>query len=289
MKKRIIIFSGAGISQPSGISTFRDSNGLWNNHKIEEICTLDTWESNFNKVHTFYNQRRTKLGNVEPNIAHKTIAKWQEDFGADKVINITQNIDDLFERAGVVDTVHIHGNLKRLICTCCGTEWDIGYEAFDYNNTKCPNQKCHTHNEFKPLPENMVECKSCGKKFDKHNLALEDIHCVNKKCVSNKKIKPSVIFFGEYPPEYHTSKRILNNITSDDILLIIGTMGNVYPISMYIDFIKYSNRENPLLLLNNMEKSDYLSERYFEKEHIFYESCETAILKIDEIIRKQLS
>ena len=72
---KIIIFSGAGLSAESGISTFRDSNGLWETHKIEEICNEHTWKANFSKVHSFYNQRRIQLASVLPNEAHKTIKR----------------------------------------------------------------------------------------------------------------------------------------------------------------------------------------------------------------------
>lgn len=76
---KIIVFSGAGLSAESGISTFRDSNGLWENYKIDEICNEYTWKQNFEKVHNFYNERRTQLANVQPNEAHKTIKRmWDK-------------------------------------------------------------------------------------------------------------------------------------------------------------------------------------------------------------------
>lgn len=75
LNPKIIIFSRAGLSAESGISTFRDSNGLWENHKIEEICNESTWKKNFEKVHNFYNERRVQLASVEPNEAHKTIKR----------------------------------------------------------------------------------------------------------------------------------------------------------------------------------------------------------------------
>ena len=81
-KNKIIIFSGAGLSAESGISTFRDTNGLWENHKIDEICDEYTWRKNFNKVHQFYNDRRTQLKFVDPNEAHKTIKRLYDRFGA---------------------------------------------------------------------------------------------------------------------------------------------------------------------------------------------------------------
>ena len=79
--KKIIIFSGAGLSAESGISTFRDANGLWENHKIEDVCDENTWRDNFDLVHNFYNERRKQLQEVEPNEAHKTIKRLYDRFG----------------------------------------------------------------------------------------------------------------------------------------------------------------------------------------------------------------
>ena len=146
-EKRIIIFSGAGISQPSGISTFRDTDGLWENHKIEEICNQNTWKKNFEAVHDFYNQRRMQLNEVEPNIAHKTIAKMVNEYGKDNVYNITQNVDDLFERAGT-EALHVHGELTKMECEACGNNWNIGYKAFDIEKDRCP--KCDSLKGVRP-------------------------------------------------------------------------------------------------------------------------------------------
>lgn len=146
-QKKIIIFSGAGISQPSGISTFRDSNGLWENHKIEEICNENAWKNNFEAVHKFYNQRRTQLAEVQPNIAHKTVAKIIEKYGEENVINVTQNVDDLFERAGV-EALHLHGDLTRLKCEACGHNWSVGHQAFNIETDRC--SKCNSLKAVRP-------------------------------------------------------------------------------------------------------------------------------------------
>lgn len=137
MNNKLIIISGAGISAESGISTFRDGNGLWENNKIEEVCNFETWEKNYELVHKFYNQRRKQLNEVEPNIIHKTIAKWQEEYGTDRIINITQNVDDLFEKANTPKTLHLHGYLPHIHCYKCNKTYDIGYTEFDYKNFKC--------------------------------------------------------------------------------------------------------------------------------------------------------
>lgn len=110
MKKRISILTGAGISAESGISTFRDANGLWENHRIEDVATPEAWHRNPQLVLEFYNLRRKQLYEVEPNAAHFAITKLQDAFD---VQVITQNVDDLHERAGNRNVLHLHGQLKQ--------------------------------------------------------------------------------------------------------------------------------------------------------------------------------
>lgn len=132
MNRRLIIFTGAGTSAESGVPTFRTGpNGLWHNHRIEDVCHIDTFEQNYELVHQFYNDRRTSLQGVEPNAAHRAIAELQQRHG-DRVTLMTTNVDDLHERAGSPEVVHIHGNLLELVNLAEGRVEPIGYEAFDY-------------------------------------------------------------------------------------------------------------------------------------------------------------
>lgn len=110
--KKIAVFTGAGISQESGIPTFRDVKaGLWYNYKIEEVATDEAWKKIPEKVLGFYNERRKALDSVEPNDAHKALAKLEERFD---VTVITQNVDDLHERGGSTNVLHLHGELKKM-------------------------------------------------------------------------------------------------------------------------------------------------------------------------------
>jgi NAD-dependent deacetylase len=109
MKKKLIIFSGAGMSAESGISTFRDSGGLWEQYKIEDVATPEAWKRNPDLVTDFYNQRRKQVIEAVPNPAHQLIATLENDF---YVQVITQNIDDLHERAGSKNVLHLHGNIR---------------------------------------------------------------------------------------------------------------------------------------------------------------------------------
>lgn len=110
MKKRLVVLSGAGISAESGISTFRDSNGLWENHAVEEVATPEAWKRNPELVQRFYNERRRQVLEVEPNDAHRYFADLESEFD---VVIVTQNIDDLHERAGSRNILHLHGNIRQ--------------------------------------------------------------------------------------------------------------------------------------------------------------------------------
>lgn len=107
-RKKIIVFSGAGMSAESGIATFRDTGGLWENYRIEEVATPDAWKANPEKVQHFYNLRRKNIRESEPNDAHFAIALLEENY---EIVVITQNIDDLHERAGSKNVLHLHGNI----------------------------------------------------------------------------------------------------------------------------------------------------------------------------------
>ena len=111
MKKQLVILSGAGISAESGISTFRDSNGLWENHTIENVATPNGFERNPQLVLDFYNARRKQLFEVVPNKGHDLIAQLEVEY---EVSVVTQNVDDLHERAGSSSVLHLHGELRKV-------------------------------------------------------------------------------------------------------------------------------------------------------------------------------
>ena len=111
MKKKINILTGAGISAESGLKTFRDAGGLWEGHDVMEVASFDGWRRNRSLVLDFYNQRRAQLKEVEPNAAHLALVELEEKFD---VQIITQNVDDLHERAGSSKVIHLHGELTKV-------------------------------------------------------------------------------------------------------------------------------------------------------------------------------
>jgi NAD-dependent deacetylase len=112
--KKIVVLTGAGISAESGIKTFRDSDGLWEEYRIEDVATFEAWQRNQELVIEFYNQRRKQLLEVEPNAAHYALAKLEQKYD---VQIITQNVDDLHERGGSTKILHLHGELKKVRST----------------------------------------------------------------------------------------------------------------------------------------------------------------------------
>src|SRR5690554_4519496 len=110
MKPKLVVFTGAGISAESGIRTFRDGDGLWEEYRIEEVATPQAWEKNKSLVLDFYNKRRKQVLDAKPNIAHRTLAAFEEKYD---VHIITQNIDNLHERAGSKKILHLHGEIMK--------------------------------------------------------------------------------------------------------------------------------------------------------------------------------
>jgi NAD-dependent deacetylase len=117
--KKIVVLTGAGISQESGIKTFRDHNGLWENHPIEVVASPEAYTRDPSLVHHFYNLRREQLKEVNPNLAHLALAKLCQSKDFDLTI-ISQNVDDLHERAGAKNVIHMHGELRKIRNTSNG-------------------------------------------------------------------------------------------------------------------------------------------------------------------------
>ena len=131
--KRLVVLTGAGVSAESGIRTFRDSGGLWEEYDVMEVASIEGWNKNPQLVLEFYNQRRRQLETVEPNAAHKALAEAQSHFN---VFIITQNVDNLHERAGSRNVLHLHGELTKARPTNNPKKIiDIGYNDIKWGDT----------------------------------------------------------------------------------------------------------------------------------------------------------
>ncbi len=141
-KKKVVVLTGAGISAESGISTFRDSGGLWDRYDISEVATPEAWERNMDLVIDFYNQRRKQLYEVEPNAGHYALVKLEEKYD---VHIITQNVDDLHERAGSSKVLHLHGELKKVRSTA---DENLVYELKGWEMKK--GDTCEKGSQLRP-------------------------------------------------------------------------------------------------------------------------------------------
>lgn len=164
--KNILILSGAGLSAPSGIRTFRDTNGLWEEFEVMEVCSAEGFANDRKKVMDFYDARRVDVEDKNPNEAHFMIARIKEKY-PQNVSVLTQNVDDLLEKADCKEVVHLHGTLTDLRCEECEEVFHIGHES--YKEKSCP--KCKSshvrHNvvmfgeaapEYRRLHEELSRC-----------------------------------------------------------------------------------------------------------------------------------
>ncbi|MCO7223374.1 NAD-dependent deacylase [Pleionea sp. CnH1-48] len=142
-KNKVVVLTGAGVSAESGIPTFRDADGLWNNYSIQQVATPGAWKANPELVLDFYNERRRQIADCAPNKAHIAIAKLQEKYNT---IVITQNIDDLHERAGSNQVIHVHGEITK-----ARSESDIkdvvsiGYKDINLGDCSADGQQLRPH------------------------------------------------------------------------------------------------------------------------------------------------
>ena len=192
---RLIILSGAGLSAESGLRTFRDTGGLWENERIETVCHALTWEENIGAVHRFYNERRAQLSAAQPNAAHRMLAQWEERYSA---TILTQNVDDLLERAGCRRVIHLHGKLTEMRCEACGHVWNAGYASWKLGDP-CP---------------------------------------CSPQCACVRGIRPNIVFFGEAAPAYEELWRAFTDIAPADAVIVIGTSGVVLPVNAMVSGLK---------------------------------------------------
>lgn len=226
--KRVMIFSGAGLSAESGLRTFRDSGGLWEEYDIMEVCSTKGFERDRQKVLDFYDKRRMQLANVSPNAAHAMIATLKAKY-TENIAVITQNVDDLLERAGCANVLHLHGFLPEIYCEKCGYTTNIGYTGIQGHICK----KCHAYT----MRHNIVMFGEYAPNYamlDSELLALREAQGLFV-CIGTSGEVLNVAQFTQY-----ASKSILNNLESSfidkyfDICLIEHATSAAHKIQMLV-------------------------------------------------------
>lgn len=134
----VIVLTGAGISAESGLKTFRDHNGLWENYRVEDVCTPEAFQSNPKIVWEFYKQRYRQLKSAKPNAGHFALAELEEFLGENFIL-ITQNVDGLHQLAGNQRVIEMHGSLNRCFCQDCGAEFEMAKINLDEDLPHCPD------------------------------------------------------------------------------------------------------------------------------------------------------
>ena len=203
---KVLILSGAGISAESGISTFRESDGLWENHRIEDVCTAGCLDSNGDATKSFYDDRRIYIKDKEPNYAHKTIVDLKHKY-PDDIAVLTQNVDNLFEKAGMKsdEIVHLHGFLTELRCRECEEVFDVSYsKQEDFHHGQCPS----CANELRP---NIVFFGEAAPEYEKLTRELNECGLIVVIGTSGNVL--DVTYFAQL-----TDKSILNNLEPSDAI-----------------------------------------------------------------------
>ncbi|WP_449202504.1 SIR2 family NAD-dependent protein deacylase, partial [Acinetobacter baumannii] len=225
---KLVVFSGAGMSAESGIRTFRDSNGLWENYDIQQVATPEAWERNPALVQRFYNERRKNILEAQPNEAHQYIAKLQDHYD---VQVITQNIDDLHERAGNQNVLHLHGNIR--LAKSSGPDAQYTTQFYEVNGWK---------------------------------LDLEQDFCPD-----GYPLRPHVVWFGEAVPAYEEAIRLVQSadifIVIGSTLSVYPVAALVHEIphytkAYYIDPQADHSRVPPQYKLLNMTATEGMHELF---------------------------
>ena len=195
---RVFVLTGAGVSAESGLKTFRDQGGLWEGHRVEDVATPEAWAADAGQVWRFYSERRKGALQAQPNAAHRALAELEAELG-ERFFLVTQNVDDLHERAGSKNVVHMHGELFMSRC------------------------------EHSGLGEGIAGLGCERPPF--HDEALYETEAAIARCGCGGRIRPHIVWFGEIPLEMERIQREIDRAT---VMLVVGTSGAVYPAANFV-------------------------------------------------------
>ena len=245
--RNIVILTGAGISAESGVATFRAADGLWEGHRVEDVATPEAYVRDPALVHQFYDARRARLGEVEPNAAHVALARLDAEWPGELLI-VTQNVDDLHERAGATRLLHMHGELLRGWCLAC--DGRFGWALRDAPSTT----------SVAPQDERglVKECPAC--------------------CTTGY-VRPDIVWFGEMPYEM---ERIEAALRGCELFVSIGTSGAVYPAAGFVQTAKYVGARTLEINLEPSQGSIFFTECRIGKASILVPAWVREILGVAE-------
>lgn len=241
--KHVVVLTGAGVSAASGLATFRDSNGLWENHRVEDVATPGAFEKDPTLVWRFYSMRRLNAGAAQPNPAHFALDHFAADFKGQFTL-ITQNVDGLHQRAqgrGHLDALCMHGTLEKSRCTACQQVfWD----------------------DMAWLPE--VGLPRAAGLLDKHQRASGEALAQYKISLHNglplspccqELLRPHIVWFGEEPFQL---ERIWKELEDCDVFVSIGTSGQVYPAAAFLEIAKAHGAKTAVFNMEALPQHPYV-------------------------------
>lgn len=239
-RPKIIFLTGAGLSADSGMKTFRGHDGLYNGLSGEELMSKETLDRYPELIHRFCDELRVSMGQAKPNAAHEMISRVRTHLGA-QVIHFTQNFDDLCERAGDLEVIHLHGELRKLRAPHnLKNIVDIGYSRYWDGNQITPRGA-------------QFRCPQSGKHF-----------------------RPDVVLLGEDAPNYRKLWNTFRHARRDDLVIVIGTQGNVVPVEQLCLMAPCPK------ILVNLHQSDHINPRLFKT--CFFERAAKAADKVETLI-----
>jgi NAD-dependent deacetylase len=241
--RNIVILTGAGVSAESGLATFRGADGLWEGHRVEDVATPEAYRRDPALVHQFYDARRARLGTVEPNEAHKALARLDGEWPGELLL-VTQNVDDLHERAGSKRLIHMHGELTSGWCLACD-------ERFAWHGPMSPST-------VRPEPVEGLSFSGSEQRQDSPSTSSGRTEVnVCPCCGIAGQVRPDIVWFGEMP---YDMERIEDALRRCDLFVSIGTSGAVYPAAGFVQTARYCGAKTLEMNLEPSQGSIFFDE-----------------------------
>ena len=241
--KNVVVLTGAGASAGSGLATFRDSNGLWENHRVEDVATPEAFERDPTLVWRFYSMRRLNAGAAHPNPAHHALDDFAADFKGHFTL-ITQNVDGLHRRAqgrGHLDAVCMHGTLEKSRCTSCE-------QVFWDDMAWLPEIGL-------PRSAGLLDAhqRASAEALTQYKISLHSGLPLSPCC--QELLRPHIVWFGEEPFQL---ERIWKEIEKCDVFVSIGTSGQVYPAAAFLEIAKSHGAQTAVLNMEVLPQHPYV-------------------------------
>ena len=247
--KIIVILTGAGISAESGLNTFRGPDGLWENHRLEDVATMDAYLKDPQLVWRFYSMRRIQAANADPNAAHKALASFAfEQSSHFDTYLISQNVDVLHQRADIhnrLDPICMHGSLHQTRCMGCEAVYFDDYAYFDLSGNYAPQETT------------LCNADQMASASYLHHYKLEYRNFLPISPCCKQPLRPHIVWFGEHPMYM---EKIIPIVQKANIFVTIGTSGVVYPAAGFLEMAKINGAHTVCINQEMIPQSSLIDE-----------------------------